>query len=754
MVRVPGQGEVRAPGPGPALPAATEPAGLLTGPDIQAATADLQALLAEQEAERRREIAAAEAQEVRTAVIKGETELRLRADSLFEEAVRDPDHGTLAQRFDTALSEEIETRIQALPAEAREPARVSYELVRQAKLLTALGTQRERTLAAAERSLEESLENFRVEVFRNPESLESARFATAAIIRSEGTAVGLSEAAVERRIDENDRALVLGALRGLPAEKAAKLLKDGAFDDTLSVDDLDSLTGAFTEEALRQRAADVAEIQSQAEADIARIVATGEGVPGFLERAAAVLDQNAFDDLVRDRKRALSVHEAVSGFALATPRQINKTLQRFRPEPNSDDPIGEQRAFDLVWRASQEVLSLRQQDAASAALQDPSVRKAYQIAGGSVEGTATAPNDPELLQAAVNRSLAVQEALGIAPQFRRILTRPQAKAIVQELESGPVEDAAPRMRALQETYGVHFQRMLKDLHAEGLSPGTQLLALVADDIVLSPRLAQVLRMEEKELQAGLDAVALREVPQELDDAFLEFRSVFMLGDLSGGRQRQVNALAAGLRKLALSNLQRGDSPRDAAENAVEVVFGSRLAVLETVYYPRVVEGIEVTPVQVEQMLENALTREAIEAFAPDSRQFSRGRRDIPDAVASNAVIDTALNSGFFVTKEDGTGVVLIVPFVSGFSQDRGTFDLGSDTAGLPLLDKNGNRYELPWSEILKFPRQRPLTPPGQSLKRGTTSAAEIRERNLEVLNRPFDEMRERVRNPTQEQESK
>lgn len=677
MVRVPGQGEVRGPGPGPALPAATSPAELLTGPDIQAATADLQALLAEQETQRRREIAAAEAQEIRTAIVKGETELRLRADALFEEVARDPDHGTLAQRFDDGISAEIEARVKALPAEAREMARASYELVRRTGLVAALGAQRERSLAAAEQNLEDSLANFRDQVQRDPGSLDSTRAAAVAIIRAEGEAIGLTPEAIDQRIADSDRVLVIGALRGLPAGEAAALLTQGRFDDALSAEERRSLTEAFEVTARREAEREASRLNADIEDHLASLLETGQGNPQLADSLADVLSEEDFADFRKAEERTLRIRDAVKSFPLQRPEEIRARVDSFRPEAAASD---EERALHLaIAQEADAVLAARAADPALAAMALPGVASGLEAARKA--------EDPAAFKRALEDRRAAQGQLGVSKGFQRVTTNAVAQEIVARVLAAEPDKRAAEMLRLQRSYGKFFPQLMLELDAAGLDRRFQVLAVVADHPGLSRELNNVIETGSQALREGLIRTlvlsAENQVIRELDD----FARAFTLGDQTQAAITQMNEFTALIQDLAVLNLRRGLSPSEAAKKAADDVINDRYTVQDGLWIPNSIDGERISPEKIALLIEQRQTREAILAFDPEP---VTDLGETPDsAVARNRTIETAVNSGVWVTNETGTKAFLMLP----------------DTAGVlhPFVDAEGRRFEVDYLEASLMP---------------------------------------------------
>ena len=93
------------------------------------------------------------------------------------------------------------------------------------------------------------------------------------------------------------------------------------------------------------------------------------------------------------------------------------------------------------------------------------------------EAFAAAEQDPTLLPDAIARRLAAQEALGMKPEDRRVLTKSEATELMQSLQALPLEQQAAAVAELRDTYGTHSGRLAAELEEAGLP---RLLALVLD----------------------------------------------------------------------------------------------------------------------------------------------------------------------------------------------------------------------------------------------------------------------------------
>ena len=658
MVTVPGQEDVRGVGPRRVGPAANASVELLSGPNVERATAQLAARLDQQAEQSRLEAEVAQEQAERTQLLKAETDLRFEAFDLFEQVSQEPDNTTLASRFEEALSSRIEERVGLLPERSQEAGRQRFELVRRTMGLSALNVQRERLLTEAQQNLDDSLGGFQVQAFRNPESLDSARAATAAIIQSEGEAIGMTAEAIRKEIESNDIALIENALRGSSASEAEARLKVGEFDDALPAEDLIRLSKEFELAANRERAVAANRLRAMRDDHLASMETTGEGIPGFRDQMAVVLDEAEFQAFLAVEDTAIRIHNAAIAFPQQTEAQIAQTVESFRPVPGSPTFADEQRIHQALAKEGVRVLTERADDPAKSAMLLPEVSAEMQEAQQA--------DDPSAFRRALRVRMDVQADLGVSPIGQRVTTKAEALGLVDQIRSAEVDEQAGAMLSLQETYGRFFPQLMQELSAAGLDSRFQVLAVVADHPVTSREIANVIAAGSTELAKGLDKAAVKDAKAAVVQALAPFSQAFTAGDLTQASVAQMNEITSVVQDLAVLNLRKGQSPDEAATNAADAIINSRFTVQDGLWIPNSIRGEPISGRKVSLLLDQRQTREAIEAFDPvpvfaDSETPSLGPavardEDLKPAVdEAMRVFPRLQGQGFVVQRGAGEG---------------------------------------------------------------------------------------------------
>lgn len=106
------------------------------------------------------------------------------------------------------------------------------------------------------------------------------------------------------------------------------------------------------------------------------------------------------------------------------------------------------------------------------------------------------------MRRALKFRMAMQADIGMPEDRIRLLTRAEAGALANQVQSAAVEDRAARVAGLQDLYGPLFGRAMKELSEAGLDPRFQVLAVARDTPALARAIAQVIGTEHAELEIG------------------------------------------------------------------------------------------------------------------------------------------------------------------------------------------------------------------------------------------------------------
>lgn len=639
-------------------------------------------------------------------------------------------HG-FADRTTEDFSKAVDERVEALPERLRPAAKMFRE--------ETVGRFRDRQLvfennavvSSLTRDFEDQLGQLSIDASRAPEDVEEILASIDERGRIARESLGVPADKVREEVDKAKRNVAIAALRAVAPAERIEMVDDGAFDEELGDAKTIAALKAEAERELRQeRAIAVNGIVAQSDDHFASIRATGVGITGLRDRAAVVLEPEDFEEFVAKEGRAEQAFGAREEMKFGPPGRIAEIVAGFEPTPGSDDFADELALFQDVQQDAIQITKARAEDPAAFVMGIEPVREsvtaAQQLAAAADEEER--PAATTVFQQALRTRLAMQTEIGVPEVSRRVLTKAEASGITAQIMSADAEEKAGAILGLQQTYGSFFPRVMQELDAAGLDRKHQALAVVAGDPVVAPRLAEVIRVGGSELAKGLDRTQVTTTRTTVTTLLAEWAGAVDAGDPTGARAPQINETVAVIQDLAVANLRSGLSPQEAADQAARQVILDRFVVEAGMWMPRFVGSEPINPAKVLALTEMRQRREDIEAFGPVP--FEGG--DSPSPVDLERTLATAANSGFWVTNETGTGAFLMVPFRGG--------------GALPLLDAEGRRYEIDFLQASQDPDIRP----GSGVAGIESADPETRRRNLERLNEPFEELRERARRLTEE----
>jgi hypothetical protein len=416
-----------------------------------------------------------------------------------------------------------------------------------------------------------------------------------------------------------------------------------------------------------------AEVRDLIRADLTSRIETGKGVEGLtLYRiGAAAGSQPKADAAVREyierRDMADKAFELREKLKTASPEEAHKMLADLAPK--GGDPMFEdrQRAHDAIEKEWARVLKLRTQDPAAYAMQAPEVKQAFEAA----------QQDPAKLPSAVQRSLALQEQMGIPEHERRVMPKAMAEATVAKLATVDPETAADQIAALQTQYGNHWPRAYSELVREKLPPEMSILAGLdsPSDAVSRKDLATALKAGKKQLVDNLDSSIKTEVDRSLTGQLDRWTRT----ELSrGATEANVQAMRNSAEMLAYSYAARGASPSDAAKRAVTALIDNRFDFLDSgnfsMYVPKG-KGAEIEAFGLSQMGTIKASDLVDPGGAPDLTETQR-----KDLYLKN------VQRGRWILNESGDGAFLV------------------DQLGQPVMKTDRKRVEFSFRNV------QPVTP--------------------------------------------
>jgi hypothetical protein len=432
------------------------------------------------------------------------------------------------------------------------------------------------------------------------------------------------------------RSAVSGYVTADRYKDAEAIIASGKFDEDLGAETL----AAINADIKRGKAAAKAEIRDMATDHFASLSATGVGITGLSQRAASILDGKDLADFRAREAAANRVFKVSEGFKFATPQEIEAGLASVAPKPGSTRFAEEQRIHDAMTNRAAQILKARREDPAGYAMLDPTVSKAFEGAG----------KDPARLPFAVQKSLALQEQMGIPESARRVMPKSAAEAQVQQLSAMNPEDAADTMLSLQNQYGKHWPKAYGELVREKLPPEMQVLGTLdaPSDAVVRRDLATALKTGRKTLAENIPTEVKTEVDRALEGALEPWARLELA---RGANDANVRSVRSAAEMLAYSYAARGKSGTEAAQLAAKALVADRYDILDgsgfAMYVPK---G---SAAQVESNASQLLTN-----LKPDMLADPGGAPELTPAQRKAEYLKAA-RRGQWVLNESGDGAVLL-----------------------------------------------------------------------------------------------
>lgn len=543
------------------------------------------------------------------------------------------------------------------------------------------------------REVENSLSEIRLQAFNDPDGLqEYLGQAKGMLDESEGL-IPAGELA-ERKQDLGGE-MAISAVNGLINERpreALERLQEGQYDQFLDAESKDKLIDnagvairRMEVEERRNEKERLSKLQSQVrsrvEDEFASVQRTGE-------RAGAVSDdmiRTAFpdtgDQIIRELETEQEFYNTRQSISLSTPDEDAQVLEENAPEGvGFKAEAGRQDKLIQALRDKYTQLGIGTEQPG-----DP-VSYILENSPDLAQSIQESQEDPQAFQEATSRLLQEQRRLGVPRGRRRVMSDTQAANMVNNVESAPAEERAQQMAQLEQTFGPHFDRAFGEMVDAGLSAEMTVLGSVANDPLVSQQVSQLIQTPEKDLKEGLNNEDLRTIQEGVRDNLSDFFQAVESGDFTGASTSLTAKYQSVIERLAIQEFRRTGNLDSAIDRATDNVIGSRYDVLMSgnapegkgfsAYVPKTLEGQRVNAAHVEDVASQMQTRDRIEAFDP----APIGDPSAPEFVDKERIVRAASNSGFWVTNETGTGLVLMVPFQGG--------------GALPVVNENGERYEV------------------------------------------------------------
>lgn len=335
----------------------------------------------------------------------------------------------------------------------------------------------------------------------------------------------------------------------------------------------------------------------------------------------------------------------------------------------------------------------------------------YSPVAAKAYGVADAVNaDPEATLeqkiAATTRAFAVSieeqkmlaQARGVPFSERdaKLLSIPQAKAMVNGLMEAKGPDAVRQFYALRDQTGSYFGKVYGELVDQGLPPEFQILGML--DPVQNPAqvnsVMHILGVPTETLKKDLGAASTTldaDLFNPIEDELAEFRQAWEYGPYGDAAKQQASGMIEAAKKVALNHYRltgdAGEATRRAValiEDNVEIVVGDNIRAV-------VPKETGLTETEIEAATEYMSARARIDEFdpLPIGAPEVIGEGDIGEEqrkFRAERTRNAASKFGVWTTNDTGDGLMLVVP-------------LGDGVATTRLFNAKGEPYEIKFKDI-------------------------------------------------------
>lgn len=339
-----------------------------------------------------------------------------------------------------------------------------------------------------------------------------------------------------------------------------------------------------------------------------------------------------FDDAAAATKYAEALHESQG---------------RFYEQKGFADRAKNFKAASEVY--AQQRAQLEADPVAVLSQRDPMIRAARDTVIGEPGSTPS----PQSVSVYFNTLRARQAALGIAKP--KLLPESQRGQIAAGLVFDP---AAPRKRvdaivALRQTYGPEFSAVMREVAPKLDGLGRVLIGMKTPD---AARLDAAFAQSDT-FKTTLPPKVTADIKKALFNEFAAFSAT--LADNTDGEARIAEHMEAAT--LLAQSMARSSSPQEAARLAASAVINDQYTFHDSVRIPKEVNQAAVLR-----------TMDTIKASLAERGEFlipivERDNAKIDDATAQARMRNVIFRGGYWITNEDGSGVVLRFPHRGGLS---------------------------------------------------------------------------------------
>lgn len=487
------------------------------------------------------------------------------------------------------------------------------------------------------------------------------------------TKQALSQSAVEGLI-ERDPYGTLKKLRAEPGKSGVRAIED------LTADDRDRALSAAEAETRRReaearaRAAEARQGISDAEADA--FAAKSYGLPATLPNRAAYIGAYGADEGAKryaQKSQLFGAFDVVSAAILLPPSEGAAAVAAYRPTQQTGAADQAQISQAVAGMYAQQRKAFEADPAGTLVGRDPQLK--------SLLDSALQPGaDPAAVQNYVRRVVSAQQAAGITS--RRVLPAPLADKYAADLAFDPKkpERRTQMLQALRQQWGNAFPAVIAQVAP--MSDGTARVL-----VGMTPENGSRL---DSALSAGGKKALSKVVPEQDGTMFREALSRELrpfadtLKDNVDFEARYGEHYDAA-EVMGLSLMARGETPRNAAKMAAAAVVNDQYQYEGTARIPKD-QPAPVIMAGAQAAQNAAITSERL---AIKSSTWS------DDAAAQAELKDTVRRNGYWVTNEDGSGLVLMIAHNRGSSA---------------VYRADGSRYAFTWEELADMASKRANVP--------------------------------------------
>lgn len=292
--------------------------------------------------------------------------------------------------------------------------------------------------------------------------------------------------------------------------------------------------------------------------------------------------------------------------------------------------------------------------------------------------------------------LAQSRGVPFSERDAKLLSIPQAKAVVNSFTEAKGPDAVKQFYQLRDETGTYWPKVLGELSDQGLSPAFQILGILdpTRDPAQVNAVTQTLGVSMTDMRKDLGSASNTidaDLFNPIENGLSDFRQAYEFGPFASGAKGQATGIIDAAKMVGLNTYRlTGDLSKsiDAATKLitdnVNVVTGAHLRAM----IPR---EANLSDTEVEAATEYMQDPQRIEDFNPLTIGVAeqKGEGDLAKDQAKflrDRTLSAAQNSGIWATNDRGDGLTLLVPIGDGTSYTR-------------LFNAKGEPFEIKFADI-------------------------------------------------------